>query len=812
MQKSRTLHEIKVEPIFTRKIGSTFLFGRLEMVLVRYLNNQQPKSSTMKKMCLLAIFPLISLLAMAQDKDVKTTLSSLEESVLNDNINLALTYFNLNKEGFIEEQKKYLTNLTKRDSLRYSLDVHTLHLSANKKTATAIVLETARYWKYGRTTTDIGFKTYTLQLIKNQWVIDAVKERIYLKGKHHHIRANFLPAQGTMSAVAVIDFDIVEEGEEIILFWLNRGLKIDKIEDAQGTAIAFKRKDLAVIIPWKEVLKKGESLSLKINYSGYFYNEFKELGYGLANISEEGVFGSWGTDWYPKLNGTLSKAKALLQYTVPAELTVASVGRFEEKVEQNGKATYTYKVNTPMDYTFNANRFVHYSNEIDGIQVNAYLLNGSLEKAKMYADRAQEMIEYLIALYGVFPCDSYGISEVPMEKVLGLGGSGGQGLNYYPTHTLRDDAFEFPLIAHEIGHIWWGGLVNSDIHTGKLLEEGMAQVNAFLCYRHFYGENAMWDFINNGSSMFSKSAKFYFRQFNSNNDFPIGSYDEERSHDYAVISYLKPHFIMAMLMETIGYPTFIQGIKRIVAEYSTDKRLDIEAIKEVMEEESRQNLDYFFDQWFYRAGAPEFSIQHKVTKTEDGRYLVEGHVKQLREIFQVHAEVVLSDELNTVTKKIAIDKSTTSFSFLIDFEPKLVQFDPHHKILRWSEKVAHLHLLSEGLKAYYSGNKNLGLDKLNLYIKYYPYDPTGHVLIGEIFVNEKKYDLARKHLQFVINEYETLGRMSYNIPLAYALLGSLSEKEGKLDQANRCFSKVLKMVNIEGSHSIAKEYFSEINN
>ena len=63
----------------------------------------------------------------------------------------------------------------------------------------------------------------------------------------------------------------------------------------------------------------------------------------------------------------------------------------------------------------------------------------------------------------------------------------------------------------------------------------------------------------------------------------------------------------------------------------------------------------------------------------------------------------------------------------------------------------------------------------------------------------------------VINEYETLGRMSFNIPVAYALLGSLNEKEGKPDQASNCFSKVLNMVNIEGSHSMAKEYFSDFN-
>lgn len=764
----------------------------------------------MKKIGLLVIISLVSFLAIAQDKEIKSVLNLLEQSVINNEINLALTHFNAIKESFYKNQKGYLTTLSKRDSLHYTLDLHTLSLSDNKKTAKAIVLETARYWKYGRTKTEIGFKTYEFLLIANKWVIDSVEERVYLKGKHHNIMADFLTAKETMSATATIDFDIVESGEKTILFWLNRGLKIDNIEDDKGNSVEYDRKDLAVIIPWKKVLEKGESISLKLNYSGNFYNEFKELGYGLVNIGDEGVFGSWGTDWYPRLNSTLSKAKALLQYSVPADLIVASVGRFEGKTVQNGKATYTYRVNTPMDYTFNANRFIQYSNEVDGVQVNVYLLNGSLEKAKMYADNAKEMIEYLTELYGVFPCDSYGISEVPMEKVLGLGGSGGQGLNYYPTNTLRDETFEFPLIAHEVGHIWWGGLVNSDIIAGKLLDEGMAQVNAFLCYRHFYGEDAMWDFLNNGSDMYSKSAKFYFRQFNDENDFPMGVYDEERSNEYAVISYLKPHFVMAMLMETIGYPAFIKGIKKIITEYSSSKRLNIDAIRRIMEQESNQDLGYFFHQWFYRAGAPEFSMQHSVTKTDEGRFLVKGLINQLRDVFKVNAEIVFSDNLNITKKIVEIDEDKESFSFLIDFEPKSVMFDPHHKILRWSKKVNHLNLLSMGLREYYSGNKENGLDKLMQYVEYYPYDPTGQVILGEVYMNEKKYDLARKHIKFVVDEYEVLGRMSFNVPLAYALFGSLSQKEGNLDTASKYFSQVLKMVNVEGSHSMAKNYFSDI--
>ena len=38
--------------------------------------------------------------------------------------------------------------------------------------------------------------------------------------------------------------------------------------------------------------------------------------------------------------------------------------------------------------------------------------------------------------------------------------------------------------------------------------------------------------------------------------------------------------------------------------------------KKIMEEESGLNLDYFFEQWFYRAGAPEFAIDYSVSQMD----------------------------------------------------------------------------------------------------------------------------------------------------------------------------------------------------
>ena len=745
-------------------------------------------------------------IAKCQKVNITDTFHKISAQISDGNITAALFYFNSADKSFYNKNKEYLENLAKNDSLQYSLEVHSI--KQNKNNATVVALETARFSKYGRTTTNIGFKTFQLELSGKQWKITSVEERTYLKANYVTITSEFEPSEKEMEAIAEVEFQIIEEGENSILFWLNRGLKINKIENEKGEPLRFNRKDLSVEIPWSETLSKGATIKLKFSYQGNFFNESKELNYSLVNISEQGIFANWTTEWYPKLNGTQTKAKARLNYTVPKEMSVASVGRLVNTAEHDGKSTYSYIVNTPMDYTFNANHFNHYSNEFNGVQINVYLINASPEKAKMYADRTTEMIKYTANLYGVLPCDSYTISEVPAEITMSLGGAGGQGLNFYPTNSLRDDKFEFPLIAHEMGHIWWGGLVDSDIYSGALISEGMAQVNAILCYRHFYGEDAMWNFINKGDELYPHSARSYFIQFNERNDFPIAVYDENKSREFNRMAYIKPHFIMAMLMNTIGYPSFESALKRIVSEYA-NKRLSIEGIKEIMENESGQDLDYFFNQWFYRAGAPEFELAHTITKTQDGRYKVEGTVNQLREIYKVNAEILIANCQNSIVEKITVGSAVQEFSFLVDFEPCAIVFDPQNKILKWSEQTKSLSLLGEGLELFYTGKKEEGINKLAGFVEQNPYDLTGHSILGSFYLREKKYDLAKEHLQFVINEHEIHGKLSIDVPHAYSLLGKLYDETNNKEMADYCYNKVLNMVNIEGTHREAKAYFEK---
>ncbi len=761
----------------------------------------------MKKLLVFIFISLLGTIIHAQDQVIHKIVEKVESAVNTGNLEKTMIHFNQLDSIAFANFERYFGNIQKKDTMQYSLVPNTIEVDDNS--STVVGLEKVTYQKFGRQHIDIGWRTILLEKTDNAWVITSIDERSYLKANDVVIESHLDPENGHIQATAEINFTILEGGENNIIFHLNRGLNIDRISDEDENDLEFDRIADIVIIPWQKDLISGGEHQLKFHYSGTFFNEFKEHKYNLAYIGIEGCFANFITNWYPKVNGIHTKSKATLKYLAPSEYIVASVGKLvnEEKVAKN-KTMYTYNVTAPMDYTFNANRFFHYSEIIEGISVNIYLLNGSIDKAKLYAKESAKILSYLKNLYGIFPYDSYNISEVPSEITMHLGGSGGQGLNFYPTLKLRDDTFEFPLVAHEIGHMWWGSWVIGSKENEEIISEGFSQMNAVFCFRHFYGEKAMWDFLNDGTPLYPQSATAYFMNFDESNDIALDNYDELKSGDFSRLAYVKSHFVYAMLMETVGFDTFIRVIRRVILDYH-DKKLSVRSLQKLMEAESGMDLNYFFEQWFKRTGAPEFELDYKIEALQNGGFQVSGTINQLRDIYTLNAEIDFVNDSKKVTKVISIDAEQTHFSYKMKHQPTSVIFDPDRKILRWSSETKHLPEINQAVRHYFSNEFEKSIQILE---KYQPVDfenTIGHIILGKSYFSTERYQEAQDIFTNIITTYESSGQLIIDVPLAYANLGKIHQEAGNIEEADKCFTEVLNLIDISGSHRMALEYFAD---
>ncbi len=104
-----------------------------------------------------------------------------------------------------------------------------------------------------------------------------------------------------------------------------------------------------------------------------------------------------------------------------------------------------------------------------------------------------------------------------------------------------------------------------------------------------------------------------------------------------------------------------------------------------IDESTHTNVDQFFDQWVYGAGAPKFEVNYtyddakkQVLLTVKQTQKVEGHVG----LFRVPIEVEVTNETGPKLFPIVLSKESETFTFPSQSAPKMVLFDKGNQILK----------------------------------------------------------------------------------------------------------------------------------
>jgi aminopeptidase N len=139
-----------------------------------------------------------------------------------------------------------------------------------------------------------------------------------------------------------------------------------------------------------------------------------------------------------------------------------------------------------------------------------------------------------------------------------------------------------------------------------------------------------------------------------------------------------------MLRERMGDDAFFRALKHYLEANRLQNVVTADLVKDI-EESSGTNVDQFFDEWIYGAGAPRFTVRYtyddagkKVNLSVKQTQKVEGHVG----LFRVPVDVSITTASGEKIFPIDVSKSDESFSFPVDGAPQIVLFDKGDKILK----------------------------------------------------------------------------------------------------------------------------------
>lgn len=125
--------------------------------------------------------------------------------------------------------------------------------------------------------------------------------------------------------------------------------------------------------------------------------------------------------------------------------------------------------------------------------VFSYYFPGQEAAGKAALDSAVNALQLYGELYGTYPYGSYRVVETEFAGGLEYAGLTFIGSPFYDSYDGTARTTLTSLVAHEVAHQWFYGLVGNDQVVQPWLDEALAEYSSFLYYeRYFPGDTEWW--------------------------------------------------------------------------------------------------------------------------------------------------------------------------------------------------------------------------------------------------------------------------------------------------------------------------------
>jgi aminopeptidase N len=432
---------------------------------------------------------------------------------------------------------------------------------------------------------------------------------------HYDVRFNFLDIELSNTSTyikGVVRTDAVVTSPMLDTFVVELipSLIIDTVW-VNGLPATFSRSGDEVFITGLS-FTQGQPISVKIRYEG-----LPNTAGGFFSGISTGTSPSWGAQatwtlsepfnakqWWPVKQVLEDKADSAWIFITTAQTNKAGSNGILEAMTPmgNNQVRYEWKTRFPIAYYLISATVSTYQEYViyahpqgyqDSILILNYIYNHPqiLSYFKPVIDQTAQMVEFFSEKFGLYPfaAEKYGHAMAPF----------GGGMEHQTMSSMG--TFSFNLIAHELGHQWFGDLVTCATWQDIWINEGFATYSEYLSnefLKSFQDAQALMlqkhDNIKSqpGGSVYvpAQDAQNVSRIFSSR------------------LSYDKGAAILHMLRHTVNNDSlFFQILKQFLSQYQFDVATgdDFRMVAEAM---TGISLQQFFAQWYYGEGFPSFDV------------------------------------------------------------------------------------------------------------------------------------------------------------------------------------------------------------
>lgn len=454
-----------------------------------------------------------------------------------------------------------------------------------------------------------------------------------------------------------------------------------------GDSTAYIRDDDQLLVYPDSAISQGDTFQVAVHYHGRPITGFVGLGLFISPTitysfgAPEGAY-----RWYPCYDHPSDKATADLNITVPAGYFVASNGTLVgSKLNQKGsKATYQWSEDYPISTYLICVTISQYTSfsmwyytDQDTMEIPIWIAPS--DSANAVADFANlpDMIACYADLFGPYPF----IEEKYAMATFNWGGAmEHQTCTSWGFPITGNQDYEH-VVAHELSHMWWGDWVTYDDFADVWLNEGFATYCEALWWEHQFGEPGLQSYMEDMQDYYVNWEE------NTGHRFPI--YDPPSGYIYSPTEYEKGGCVLHMLRFVVGDTTFFDILQNYGSTYAYANAVTAD-YQTICETVSGQDLDWFFDQWIYDQGFPEYELLWSYSNQEIKGYELYVAVSQLQEdapIFDMPVELGITTSSESILDTLLIDQAEQHFWLALPEEPLDVELDPNHWMLCKKQEI-----------------------------------------------------------------------------------------------------------------------------
>lgn len=469
--------------------------------------------------------------------------------------------------------------------------------------------------------------------------------------------------------------------------------------------IDFRKNDAGVTLLFNSHLDWRREYEIKIDYTAFPRRGMYFIGWDDPTERSRKVIWTQGQGidnrhWVPLFDDQADKIKTDILLTFSSDYEVLSNGELINRMKSGDRTTWHYQMSQPHSpylMMVGIGKYnIHREQSSSGVALNNYIYTDWDNRYSTTYTHSKAIFDFLEEEIGIPYPWGKSYSQIPVPDYL-------YGAMENTTATIFGDFFCVDTIGyndknyvyvngHELAHQWFGDMVTGRSGAHHWLHESFATYYHHLTVKKFFGEDE------------------FQKMMRDNRNASLAADEKDLKgigHSRAGTSrhYLKGSVVLKMLRYVCGDTLFRVGLQHYLNRFAYQNATSADLL-ESFHESTGLSLDWFWNEWVYQGGAPQYAVNFlSDKKAKTHQFVVTQHqdTNQLLGLFKMPIQFEIHYESGLVDRqKVWIENKmdTVSFNWPKKEKVAFALFDPNSEVLSQTTFIKPIEqLLAQAAKA-----------------------------------------------------------------------------------------------------------------